>query len=309
MTAFEQRFFDTADGARIGYQVAGSGAGMPLLLCNGLGGNYHAYQPLVDDLGDGYRFLVWDYRGLFTSQPPRRGLRARRVDADRLRVEAHARDGLELIAREGFERFPIIAWSMGVQVALELYRSLRHRVTGMILLNGISGQVYRTIFGRVPATERWLPPLLRALRRVWPVSQAVVKGTTSWSGFIDIAIGVGLIHPDIDREAATKVLRAFGTLDMHLYFTQLDALVDHDAADVLPQIACPTLVLTSDRDVFTPGFAGRQMANAIPDVEVRNFPRGSHYAPIEFARDINAEVQRFLRQRLRYAPGEPRGAH
>ena len=69
--AFEQRYFATADGAPIGYQVAGREDAPRVLLCNGLGGNYQAYQPLVDALGDRYRFAAWDYRGLFTSAPAR----------------------------------------------------------------------------------------------------------------------------------------------------------------------------------------------------------------------------------------------
>lgn len=303
MTSFEQHFFTTSDGTSIGYQAAGPADGRKVLLCNGLGGNYHAYQPLVDHLDDDYRFTAWDYRGLFTSQPPRRGLGPRRMETAALRVEAHARDGLELLEHEGYQRFPIIAWSMGVQVALELYRALGDRITGMILLNGISGQVFDTIFGPVPATGTWLPPLLRAMRHIWPISQAVVKGTTSWPRFIDLAIGLGVLDRGIEREAASKVLRAFGSLDMHLYFIQLSALEEHDAADLLPTISCPTMVLTSDRDVFTPGFASRRMAAAIPGAEVHNFPRGSHYAPIEFPGEINRHVARFLKQNIPWPRG------
>jgi pimeloyl-ACP methyl ester carboxylesterase len=297
-TEFEQRFFTTRDGARIGYQVAGPVDATRLLLCNGLGGNYHAYQPLVDHLGDRFRYLVWDYRGLFTSAPPR-GERPESLRPDRLRVEQHAADGLELLAHEGYTgSFPVIAWSMGVQVALELYRDLGERVLGMALLNGISGRIYETVFGGLPRASQWVPPLLRAIRTIHPVAQKVVETATAWSRALDLATAAGIVHRDIDREAAGKVLRAFGLLDQELYFVQLEVLGDHDAADVLPTVTCPCLVTASDRDVFTPGFAARAMAQQLRDCELHVFADASHYAPIEYAAQINGHVERFLERRV-----------
>ncbi len=294
---FEQHFFDTADGTPIGYQLAGRAGAPEILLCNGLGGNMHAYGPLVEHLGDRYHFSVWDYRGLFTSAAAR-GQRPATLCAETLRVEQHAADGLELIERMGLGRFPIIAWSMGVQVALELYRSLGDRITGMVLLNGISGRIYDNIFGGVPGSARWIPPLLSTLRRIHPVAQVVVGGVTGWRHALDLARSLGIVHRNIDREAAGKVLRAFGELDQELYFIQLDALGRHDAADVLPSIACPCLVTASDRDLFTPGFATRKMAAQIPDCEIYSFETGSHYAPIEFPHEINRHIEQFLTERL-----------
>ncbi|MFH1809291.1 MAG: alpha/beta hydrolase [Pseudomonadota bacterium] len=303
--AFEQRFFTTRDGATIGYQVAGPDDAPKILLCNGLGGNHHAYQPLVNHLGDRFRFLVWDYRGLFTSAPPR-GTWPPSLSAERLQVEQHAADGLELLALEGYTgRFPIIAWSMGVQVALELYRRIGARVTGMALLNGISGRIYDTVFGGLPGARQWVTPLLRVLRVIHPVAQKVVETATGWSHALDLATTLGIVHRNIDREAAGRVLQAFGELDQQLYFVQLEVLGTHDAADVLPTIQCPCMVTASDRDVFTPGFATRAMASDIPDCEVFTFETASHYAPIEFADEINGHVARFLDDRVFSAASAP----
>lgn len=290
---FDQKYFETRDGVRIGYQVAGTPGRPPVLLGNGLGGNYHAFQPLVDRLGDRYGFCCWDYRGLFSSAFERRWPR-QRVPRAQLRVETHARDGIELLEHLGLDRFPIVAWSMGVQVALELYRRIPERITGLALLNGVSGNLYRTAFGRLPQTERVMPVLLQAIRHIYPLAQSVVVAATQLPFFLDVATRVGIVQREIDRAAAERVVRAFGTLDMHYYFDLLTVLGEHDASDVLPAVRCPTLVVSSDRDLFTPGFASRELAARIAGAEVLNFPRGSHYAPIEFPDQVNAAVERFL---------------
>jgi len=290
---FEQKYFETRDGIRIGYQVAGTPGRPRVLLGNGLGGNYHAFQPLVDQLGDRYWFCCWDYRGLYSSAFERRWPR-RRVPRARLRVETHARDGIELLEHEGFDRFPIVAWSMGVQVALELYRRIPERITGLALLNGVSGNLYRTAFGKLPQTEHIMPVLLQAIRHLYPLAQSVVVATTQLPHFLDVAARVGIVQPEIDRVAAEKVVRAFGSLDMHYYFDLLTVLGEHDASDVLPSVRCPTLVVSSDRDLFTPGFASRELAAGIAGAEVLNFPRGSHYSPIEYPAQVTAAVERYL---------------
>ncbi len=56
-------------GARISYSVIGDGPNS-LTLANDLGGRLCAWEPVVAALGDRYRIITWDYRGLFGSTPP-----------------------------------------------------------------------------------------------------------------------------------------------------------------------------------------------------------------------------------------------
>ncbi|HMR77624.1 MAG TPA: alpha/beta hydrolase, partial [Polyangiaceae bacterium] len=54
----------TDDGATIAFYDT-EGAGPPILLANGLGGPLRAWKPQIDYLGDRYRIISWDYRGLY----------------------------------------------------------------------------------------------------------------------------------------------------------------------------------------------------------------------------------------------------
>ena len=60
------------DGTRIAYYCARPPRpdAPTVILANGLGGPRLAWRALVDYLGDRYRFITWDYRGLYASSRP-----------------------------------------------------------------------------------------------------------------------------------------------------------------------------------------------------------------------------------------------
>ena len=84
----EERRVESFDGTEIAYHVVGEGPS--ILLGNGLGGSWKAWKHQISYLSDRYRFVSWDYRGLYRSRPPR--------DRDALRVEDHTRDALAISA-------------------------------------------------------------------------------------------------------------------------------------------------------------------------------------------------------------------
>src|SRR5690606_4562592 len=111
-TQVEERRIQSFDGTNLAYHNVGQGR--PILLCNGLGGSFMAWAHQIAHFRDHYRFISWDYRGLYQSGPPK--------GHDALRVEDHARDGLAVLEAEGVTKTAIVGWSMGVQVALEIFR-------------------------------------------------------------------------------------------------------------------------------------------------------------------------------------------
>ena len=99
----EPRVAKTKDGVTIFYEVLGSGD-KTLLLANGLGGRLYSWEPLIEALYDDYRFIIWDYRGLFGSQC---------ADGCRLSVRDHANDAFRVLDKEGVDRATWVGWSMG----------------------------------------------------------------------------------------------------------------------------------------------------------------------------------------------------
>src|SRR5262245_61392191 len=74
-------------------------AGAPwVILANGLGGTYLAFRRQIDYLGNRYRFLTWDYRGLYASGRPSPD------DAAGYAIPKHVRDLGAILAAEGIEQ-------------------------------------------------------------------------------------------------------------------------------------------------------------------------------------------------------------
>lgn len=77
------------------------------------------------------------------------------------------------------------------------------------------------------------------------------------------------------------------------FFVQADACLTHDTYGELHQIQAPTLVIGGEKDQSLGGDASREMAAAIPDVELRMYEQWGH-GLYEEAKDFNQVVLSFL---------------
>jgi pimeloyl-ACP methyl ester carboxylesterase len=277
------RSFDDTD---LAYHVVGEGPAV--LLANGLGGSWRAWTHQIAYLSGRYRFISWDYRGLYRSGPP--------ADADALRVEDHVRDAEVIMEAEGVERAAIFGWSMGVQVALELFRVAPERVAALVLLNGVAGRPYESV-ADLRALQHVLPRGIRGLRMVAPLVEAVTRKVVEWPEVATWLKRVGLASAALDEELFHELSGSFRDLDMDVYMHTLELLGEHDAFDVLPDIDVPTLVIAGDRDLMTPRRVAERMVRLIPAAELMLVPGGTHYVAVEYPELVNLRVEKFFRER------------
>lgn len=282
----DERHVESFDGTDIAYHVVGEG--MPILLCNGLGGSWKAWSHQISYLSDRYRLISWDYRGLYRSGMP--------VDREAIRVEHHALDGLRIMEAEGIERAALLGWSMGVQVALEMFRRAPDEVAALVLMAGVAGHPWDTVLN-LRAMARMLPPLIRAVRAIPGLADTVTRHVVQWPETVSWAKRLGLAAGTLDEEIFQQLAESFVDLDLGLYLHMLELLGEHDASDVLPDIDVPTLVIVGDRDLFTPRQAAEQMVRAIRGAELMIVPGGTHYVAVEYPELVNLRVEKFLRER------------
>lgn len=287
----EERRITSDDGTDIAYHVIGSGP--PVLLANGLGGSWKAWTHQIAYLSDRYRFVSWDYRGLYRSGMP--------PDPDALRVPDHTRDAIAILDAEGMDRISVFGWSMGVQVALEMFREVPDRIASLVLINGVAGRPWETVMN-VRAMARVLPPLIRSVRRVPKITGAVTRRVAHWPEMVTWAKRMGLAGRTLDEDLWAELAGSFADLDMDVYMHTLDLLGDHDASDVLEDVDVPTLVIAGDRDLFTPRRAAERMVRRIPGAELMVVPGGTHYVAVEYPELVNLRVEKFFRERG-YPPG------
>lgn len=286
----EEKLVTSFDGTQIAYHSIGEGPA--ILLGNGLGGSWKAWTHQIAYLGDRYRFVSWDYRGLYRSGPP--------TDRSAIRVEDHARDALVVLDDAGIDEAAVFGWSMGVQVALELYSRAPERMKAMVLINGVAGMPYESVLN-APAVGRMVPHALGLVRRVPNLAQRVTERVVRWPETVTWAKRVGIAAQTLDESVFTQLAESFAGLDMDLYLHILQLLGEHDARPVLDEVDVPLLVVTGDRDLMTPRVAAEEMVRRVPGAELLVVPGGTHYVCVEYPELVNLRIEKFFRER-RYVP-------
>jgi len=272
------------DGTRLSFTVEGEGP-LDFLLCDGIGCAGFVWRYLKPALRERGRIIHLHMRGHGRSEPPK----------DPANVEIHqlADDWRVVLAAVGRNPAVVLGHSMGVQVALELWRRHPQNVDALILMCG-SFQNPVSTFHDDSSMERILPLLRvasrmggRALQKVWrrllklPIAFHVARMTE--------------IHPDLTRrEDFNEYLEDLSQIDPALFFRMLTGAGRHSADKYLEKIDVPTLIIGAEFDQFTPGRLSEEMADRIPDAKLLVVEDGTHTAPIEQPSLINAHALHFI---------------
>ena len=291
VTGLEHKRLRSFDGTEIAYQVRGQGPA--IVLANGLGGFYEAYRPIYDALGERYRILCWDYRGIFRSGVPR--------DRSTLAVPYHCDDLERILDHEGIDRAVFIGWSMGVQVNFELFRDRRDRIDALVAIGGTYGTPFRTaLSSRV--LHYAIPSLLRAIEVQGPLANYATRTLAGWAGIIPTIKRLGIVSEQLDEDSFRTVLDGFATVDWRVYSQALAQLGLHDARDVLPEIDVPTLIMAGKRDILVPAFVADEIHRAIAGSRLVVVEGGTHYALMEYPAVFRDELLAFLAAVPGYEP-------
>jgi pimeloyl-ACP methyl ester carboxylesterase len=278
------------DGTEIAYHVTPAPyPGAPwIVLANGLGGGTLVWRGQIDYLRDRYRFVSWDYRGLYGSERPRPDR------ADGYAVSAHAKDLMAVLAAERIEQAGFVAWSLGVQVVLEAFTALGDRARSLVLVNGCWGHPLDGLTP-VPGLRATILPFLDLFRRArsfGAASHRLIGGRDAARWLRRL----GVVGRSADDAALAELAASVGTLDLDAFLRNLRAFGAHDADTALAAIAVPVLVIAGERDPLIPRVTAQQMARRIRRAELDVVRDGAHCAPIEYPELIALRIERFYRE-------------
>lgn len=275
---------ESFDGTRLSYTVEGEGP-LDFVLCDGIGCAGFVWRYLKPALLTRGRIIHLHMRGHGRSSPPE-------IPAH---VEIHhlADDLRIVLTAAGRNPTVVLGHSMGVQVALELWRRHPQHVNALVLMCGSFENPVAT-FHDDSAMERILPLLRVAsrlggqtLKRVWrrllklPIAFHVARMTE--------------IHPDLTRrEDFNDYLDHLSMMDPAIFFRMLTGAGQHSADSYLEEIDVPTMVVGAEFDQFTPNRLSEEMAARIPNAELLVVEDGTHTAPIEHPSFINSHTVRFI---------------
>lgn len=278
------------DHTPIYYRVSGTKGAPAVIFCDGIGCDGYVWKYLEHELRSTHRVVHWHYRGHGRTPAPRD---PRRVDITDLADDLAS----VLDAAIGDAQPAILAGhSMGVQVCLEAYRRHPKRVRGLLLLCGSYGTPLRTFKGQ-RTLEQVLPYVTFAVNRIPGIVANLWSRLIPTELAFQIATRFELNGELIRREDFFPYLQHMARVDVRLFLEMLAAAGRHSARELLDQIDVPTLIVSGERDGFTPAALSSEMHERIRDSELFVVAGGSHTAPIERPAEVTSRIADFLRTR------------
>lgn len=256
------------DGTRIAYDTFGRADGEPLLLLQGLGADGRGWIRQRRAVGERYRCIAVDNRGVGRSDVPEGPYDLEVMAADAVAVLDHA--GVESAHVMGASMGGILSQILGVRHQ-DRVRSLSLACTGChhlqwrrdLLAEWGELAVARGMRAVVDEASHWLMGP-RSRMRLWPV--------------------ISLLGPmalQVKAEAFKAQIDAILALDDSLRFE-------------LEQVKVPTFVIVGSQDILTPIGDSELIHELIPDSEMVIVTGAAHGFMVEQAGAFNRGIRGFL---------------
>ncbi len=260
--------FVTTQGARIHYEVAGSGP--TVLLIQGIGVIGEGWRPQVRGLADRYRLIRFDNRGIGQST----------IDASAaspLTIETMAMDALAVLDAVGTNQAHLVGHSMGGVIAQQVGLLAKPRLRSLALL---------CTFGKGKDAVRMTPAVLwRGLR--------MMVGTRRMrrQAFVEMVMPPALWNAGDGDKLAAELAPLFGrdlAEQPPILFHQMRAMAQHDTSARLSELGTiPTLVMSAAEDRVAFPRYGRALAAAIPGARYVELAAAGHGVPIQCPAEVN----------------------
>jgi pimeloyl-ACP methyl ester carboxylesterase len=179
-------------------------------------------------------------------------------------------------------QFALAGHSMGGRIALEIFRQAPDRVTHIGLFD--TGCHARPAGGAGAEEERGRRRLLAIAR-----AEGMRNMAANWIP--------PMVHPDrrSDTKLVERIVQMMERKTPDIFEAQMNALLARpEAADVLPQIPCPALVLTGSHDAWSTPAHHEEMAGLIPNARLVIVPDCGHMATMEAPAAITDAMRHWL---------------
>ncbi len=253
--------FAETGGARLHYRS--SGAGEPLLLITGLGGDLGFWRTATALLEDEYNVIAFDNRGAGGTS----------CHEGAFSMAELADDAAALLDHLKVDRAHVLGWSMGGNIAQEF--ALRHPRRVMTL-------TLASTYMRRPSRSSY------AIARIIEAGRAL--GAEAVAPLMN---ALCMSEEHFRRRESGRNGNGRQAYDVEGMERQLQALDDYDANGRASSIGAPCLVIHGEDDIMVPVRFGEELADAIPRAEMLRVPGAGHILRPEHYLD---GLRSFLRQ-------------
>lgn len=222
----------------------------PLLLCNGIGANLELFAPLMRAL-DGIETVAFDVPGTGNSPPSPEPMRLRGV----------AQLVGMLSARLGYQQIDVLGVSWGGLLAQQLAAQYPRRVRRLVLVS--------TGPGATPDTLRISPGSLKTMFQL--------ASPRRWHDINYMQEIAPEIYGGVFRDNPGRVRETFSATKQPSflgYYGQIVAMIGWSSLGWLHRLPQPTLVISGTDDPLVPVASARQLADRIPNAQLRLFDDG-----------------------------------
>ena len=282
------------DGTRLHMELHGQPIGeAPTLIMNdGIGCDGFIWKYLLPALKSRFSIVRWHYRG--------HGLSDRASNLEHYRIRDNIDDLEAVLDAAEVESAVMLGHSMGVQVSLESALCLPDRVNGLVLMCGSYGRpldTFRNINN--PAAARATMPVIKGLvaryGKQWQkLAQRLMPTQLGWMLAQLLEVDGRMLR----REDFLPYLEHLAAMDPAIFVAMLQDAGEHTTEDRLADISVPTLILSGEKDRFTPSWVSEVMEERIPRSELHMIRGGTHTAPLEQSDLTILLIQDWLRRNL-----------
>lgn len=250
-----------ADGGSI--HAIERGRGRPLVLIHGITLQAAVWSPQLHQLADRYRVIAFDVRGHGRSK----------AGSDGFGRAAAARDVAAVLEHFDLRGAVVVGHSMGGMILMEFAGDhpdvLAERVAGLVFMDTAAFQTVPPLVQPIAkALGKRMLSRLESGRRVpeWKTGDDDLSWFTTRLAF-------GAEPP---AKAVDQVRRFLVEVPQSTSLPSGVDLLDHDAREALAATHTPSLVLVGSRDLLTPVFAAKRIAEFLPDARFEVLARAGH---------------------------------
>lgn len=254
----------------------------PLVFVHGLSGCWANWLEQLPVFASEHHVLAPDLPGFGHSPMP----------AEQISISGYARLLERLLDELGIDAATVVGNSMGGFIAAELAIAVPQRVERLVLVSAAGLSTAGD-----PRPTRALPTL-RRVERVLLASGAWVASKSDTVArrprLREALLNLVVRHPErLPAALAAEQLRGAGKPG---FIQGLQAVLDYDIRDRLPEIACPTLIVWGDGDRLISVRDADVFAELIPNSRKVIFEDTGHMAMLEHPAAFNALLADFLNE-------------
>ena len=249
-----------------------NGNGPDLVLLHGWGLNVRVWDGLVDTLRDRFRLIAVDLPGHGRSA----WTQGRNTPAEQTWL-------LHSTLAPISNRYSLLGWSLGGQIALDLAAAMPARIDKLVLV---------ATTPRFTAAPDWPYGM-----KVDAITKMAVQLREDYQktvrDFLDLQVR-GSVEGASVIEQLRKALSVHGQAKPEALESGLTTLATSDLRPTLPHVRTRTLVIAGQNDRITVPGASRVLATALPNARFVEIRRAAHAPFLSHRKEFTAELGRFL---------------